>query len=314
MPIFRGEAQTQWSWAPKKQHNLPVGTAVLWNSKAAIKAHTARQQNSKLSNSCSLPKQCSSLHNKNPRAFFSRGKKIQWTCKWGQSEKYAQYISAFSKLREHFWECKYSTQTLQRHTVPAASEWQILPFPPRVLTPLRHSSRTATHPLVSWHLIRVGRVLPCKTTNFTPPRSRVLPGSKGMVISQHLEGQNVPPNSTKASRFLTCLLAVLALLPPARSVSLVQMLQPDPRSPIPDPRAGSLREQFSISPLQTGHFHSVSSMLPVISVSWQLTAAGSSCSHLHFPFHPAPVLLPSDPRICCLPAKMKYSAITVSKP
>lgn len=148
---------------------------------------------------------------------------------------------------------------------------------------------------------------PCSPKSF-------LAAKEWTVISQHLEGQNVPPNSTKASHFLTCPLDVLALLPLGSSVSLVQMLQPPPGSQTPDPRASSLREQSSVSPLQTGYFHPVSSMLPVIPVSCHLTAAGSSCSHLHFPSHPAPIFLPSDPRICCLPAKMKYSAITVSKP
>lgn len=161
MPIFRGGAQTLWSWAPKKQHNLPVGTAVLWNSKAAIRH---KPQDSKIANyqiaahyqNNALP--CT-IKTPELSSFFSqrREKKNQWTCKWGQSEKYAQGVSAFSKLREHFWECKYSTQTLQRHTVPAASEWQILPFPPRALTSLRHSSRTVTHPWASCHLIGVGR-------------------------------------------------------------------------------------------------------------------------------------------------------------
>lgn len=149
MPIFRGEAQTLWSWAPKKQHNLPVGTAVLWNTKAAIRH---KPQDSKIANyqiAAHYQNNALPCTIKTPElfCFFSRGrekKKNQWTCKWGQSEKYSQCISAFSKLREHFWECKYSTQTLQRHTVPAASEWQI--SPPGALTSLRHSSRTVTHP------------------------------------------------------------------------------------------------------------------------------------------------------------------------
>lgn len=125
MPIFRGEAQTLWSWAPKKQHNLPVGTAVLWNSKAAIRH---KPQDSKIANyqiAAHYQNNALPCTTKTPELFFffflNRGEKKKVSeCKWGQSEKYAPCISAFSKWGAQFWECKYSAQTLQRHTVPAA--------------------------------------------------------------------------------------------------------------------------------------------------------------------------------------------------
>lgn len=211
------------------------------------KAQTARQQNSKLSNSCSLPKQCSSLHDKNPRgwSFFPEGKKKkkkdQWTCKWGQSEKYVQCISAFSKSREHFWECKYSTQTLQRHTVPAASEWQILPFPPAALTSLRHNSRTATHPPFSklpshWRGSVLPRrqqiLLPCSLKSFLAAKEGSFPST--WRDRMFLLTQQKPPTSWAAS-WLSWLrsLSHQLCVPGLEAAASSQI--PDPRSLLPDP-------------------------------------------------------------------------------
>lgn len=127
-----------------------------------------------------------------------------------------------------------------------------------------------------------------ETTNITPLLFHVLPGSKGMVISQHLEGQNVPPSSTKASHFLTCLQAVLALLPLARSGpwSRCCSLLPDPRPQTPGPV--SLREQFPVSRLQTDH-----------SIPFPLCSLSSPCpgtSQLQAPAAHISTFLPIQPQ------------------
>lgn len=62
--------QTPCRWAPKKPRSSSRNSCIM-KQQVSHKAHTSWQQNSKLSNSCSLWKQCTM---KNPE-FFQRGEK-----------------------------------------------------------------------------------------------------------------------------------------------------------------------------------------------------------------------------------------------
>lgn len=164
MPIFRGEAQTLWSWAPKKQHNLPVGTAVLWNSKAAIRH---KPQDSNIANY-----RIAAHYQNNALPCTTRGgggKSVNMQMR-AKREICSVYICIFQVKRTFLGMQAQCPDTAETHC--SSCFWMANPpLPSRGSDTLRHSSRTATHPWLCCHLIGVGRLYLGDNKYYTPALS-----------------------------------------------------------------------------------------------------------------------------------------------
>lgn len=159
MPIFRGEAQTLWSWAPKKQHNLPVGTAVLWNTKAAIRH---KPQDSKIANyqiAAHYQNNALPCTIKTPElfCFFSRGRKkkksvnMQMRAKW---EILSVYICIFQVKRTFLGMQVQHPDTAETH---CSSCFWMANLPSRGSDIPETQLQDCHTPLASCHLLGVGR-------------------------------------------------------------------------------------------------------------------------------------------------------------